>query len=76
MSDYENLCIVEKIRKLSLCPEAEDRRAIGEVNRFYENSKKKMILITPGRIGTSSPELGVPITYAEMSRFSEKSLDR
>ena len=45
-------------------------RAIGEVNRFYENSKKKMLLITPGRIGTSSPELGVPITYAEMSRFS------
>ncbi len=45
-------------------------RAIGEVNRYYENSKKKMLLITPGRIGTSSPELGVPITYAEMSQFS------
>ena len=45
-------------------------RAIGEVNRFYEDSNKKMLLITPGRIGTSSPELGVPITYAEMSRFS------
>ena len=29
-----------------------------------------MLLITPGRLGTSSPELGVPITYAEMSRFS------
>ena len=29
-----------------------------------------MLLITPGRIGTSSPELGVPITYAEMSQFS------
>lgn len=44
-------------------------RAIGKVNRHYEDSGRKMILITPGRIGTSSPELGVPVTYAEISQF-------
>ncbi len=44
-------------------------RAVGRVNRYYENSGKEMLLITPGRIGTSSPELGVPVTYAEISHF-------
>ena len=29
-----------------------------------------MLLIAPGRIGTSSPELGVPAAYAELSHFS------
>lgn len=45
-------------------------RAIGRINRFFENQGKHMILITPGRIGTSSPELGVPAAYAEISHFS------
>lgn len=44
-------------------------RAVGKINRHFENSGKQMLLITPGRIGTSSPELGVPVTYAEISRF-------
>lgn len=68
--------LLKKLENYPYAQKPKIARAIGEVNRFYENSKKKMILITPGRIGTSSPELGVPITYAEMSRFSEKSLDR
>lgn len=45
-------------------------RAIGEVNRYFEGQNKKMLLITPGRIGTSSPELGVPVVYAEISHFT------
>jgi hypothetical protein len=44
-------------------------RAIGKINRYYENSGKKILLITPGRIGTSSPELGLPVSYAEISQF-------
>jgi hypothetical protein len=28
-----------------------------------------MLLIVPGRIGTSSPELGVTVTYAQISQF-------
>ena len=28
-----------------------------------------MLLIVPGRIGTSSPELGVPTTFADISEF-------
>jgi hypothetical protein len=30
---------------------------------------KKMLLMTPGRIGTSSPELGVPASFADISEF-------
>ena len=29
-----------------------------------------LMLLVPGRIGTSSPELGVPVVYAEISQFS------
>ena len=28
------------------------------------------MLIVPGRIGTSSPELGVPVVFADISQFS------
>lgn len=41
---------------------------IGEINRRFED--KKMMLLVPGRIGTSSPELGVPVIYADISGFS------
>ncbi|MCQ2507771.1 MAG: PEP/pyruvate-binding domain-containing protein [Dorea sp.] len=45
-------------------------RAIGAINQRYDRKKKNIMLITPGRIGTSSPELGVPVSYAEISQFS------
>ncbi len=48
---------------------AEVARIIGRINRFYSDKNKKLILIVPGRIGTSSPELGVPVVYAEISMF-------
>ena len=30
---------------------------------------KKMLLMVPGRIGTTSPELGVPTAFADISEF-------
>ncbi len=44
-------------------------RMIGKINWHYHNSKKHMMLMVPGRIGTSSPELGVPTTFADISGF-------
>lgn len=44
--------------------------AIGKVNKYYRGSEKKLMLMTPGRIGTSSPELGVPVTFGDISVFS------
>jgi hypothetical protein len=35
-----------------------------------ESIPKKVLLMTPGRIGTSSPELGVPVRFADISGFS------
>lgn len=43
---------------------------IRELNHRYGDLKQSMMLIVPGRIGTSSPELGVPVVYADISMFS------
>ena len=45
--------------------------AVGSINRYYSGSGKNLLLMTPGRIGTSSPELGVPVTFADISCFGE-----
>lgn len=45
-------------------------RVIGEVNTYCKNNDKTAILIVPGRIGTSSPELGIPVVFADISHFS------
>ena len=44
--------------------------AVGVINRYYRGSGKNLLLMTPGRIGTSSPELGVPVTFGDISNFS------
>ncbi len=45
-------------------------RMISRINQFYEELDKKLMLLVPGRIGTSSPELGVPVVYADISQFT------
>ena len=53
------------------CPYAEKpeiARIIGEINQ--EMGDAVCLLLVPGRIGTSSPELGVPVTYADISCFN------
>ena len=42
---------------------------IGKINWSYRDKGRHMMLIVPGRIGTSSPELGVPTTFADISEF-------
>lgn len=44
-------------------------RMISQINQYYEEEDKKLMLLVPGRIGTSSPELGVPVVYADISQF-------
>ena len=44
-------------------------RIIGNINEFCKENNRKSILIVPGRIGTSSPELGIPVVFAEISQF-------
>lgn len=40
---------------------------IGTINQRM--ASRNTLLLVPGRIGTSSPELGVPVTYTEVSQF-------
>lgn len=44
-------------------------RVIGNINWKYRNQGKHMMLMVPGRIGTSSPELGVPTAFSDISEF-------
>ncbi|MEE8886956.1 MAG: PEP/pyruvate-binding domain-containing protein [Eubacteriales bacterium] len=44
-------------------------KAVGTVNWVSRGQKLHMILMVPGRIGTSSPELGVPTTFSDISAF-------
>ncbi|MBN1785370.1 MAG: phosphoenolpyruvate synthase [Candidatus Methanofastidiosa archaeon] len=43
-------------------------REIGKVNEILDNDH--YILIGPGRWGTSTPELGIPVNYSEISNSS------
>ena len=46
------------------------KKALSDVNWYYRGKGKKLVLLTPGRICTSSPELGVPSAFADISEFS------
>ena len=43
--------------------------AVSAINTYYKGKKKHILLMTPGRVGTSSPELGVPVSFAQISGF-------
>lgn len=54
------------------CPHVEKptvARLVAQVNDHYRTQGKNCLLMTPGRIGTSSPELGVPVSFADISSF-------
>ncbi len=44
-------------------------RVIGQLNWHFRDTGKQLVLLTPGRIGTSSPELGVPTAFSDISSF-------
>jgi hypothetical protein len=45
-------------------------RAVGEAARKVRKvTGATAVLLAPGRIGTSSPDLGVPVTFAEIAAF-------
>lgn len=44
-------------------------KALGVINWYFRDKGKHIMLLAPGRIGTSSPELGVPTTFSDISEF-------
>ena len=46
------------------------KNALSAVNWKCRGQNRRLVLLTPGRICTSSPELGVPSAFADISEFS------
>lgn len=44
-------------------------KLLGSINWYFRKKDKHLMLMVPGRIGTTSPELGVPTSFAEVSEF-------
>ncbi len=44
--------------------------AVRKINVYYRGRGKRILFMSPGRIGTSSPELGVPVNFAAISGFA------
>ena len=44
-------------------------KLIGRINWHYREMGKHMMLIVPGRVGTTSPELGVPTSFSDISAY-------
>ena len=44
-------------------------KLVGKINWHYRDLNKHMMLIVPGRVGTTSPELGVPTSFSDISAF-------
>ena len=47
---------------------------IGRINWKYRDTGTHMMLLVPGRIGTSSPELGVPTAFSDISALEDSAL--
>jgi pyruvate, water dikinase len=45
-------------------------RLIGRINRLHDVNDRGLMLIGPGRWGTHSPSLGIPVSFTEISRAS------
>ena len=38
-------------------------RIIGKINQYFKDTRKTIMLLAPGRIGTKSPELGLTSVF-------------
>lgn len=61
----------EKYLKLVLSDKYEIARVVGKLNRQIEDVRKyPSLLLGPGRWGTTTPSLGVPVKFAEINNVS------
>ncbi len=45
-------------------------RAIGALNARYRERDLTVMFLAPGRVGTTSPELGIPVSFSEIDGFT------
>ena len=71
-SEIDIICYVDphKYYEYTYAQKSSLSRIISDVNAYCKNNDKTALLIVPGRIGTSSPELGIPVVFADISHFT------
>ena len=71
-SEIDIICYVDphKYYEYPYAQKSSLSRIISDVNAYCKNNDKTALLIVPGRIGTSSPELGIPVVFADISHFT------
>ena len=55
--------------KLTLAEKYEVARMIGRLNKTIDKGKCPTLLMGPGRWGTSTPSLGIPVTFSEVNNM-------
>lgn len=60
----------EQYTKLKISDRYELARLIGKISHFDTEKEKTIMLLGPGRWGTSTPSLGVPVSYPEINTIS------
>jgi hypothetical protein len=60
----------QKYSSLALRERYETARIIGRINALQRDNTINTLLIGPGRWGTSTPFMGVPVSFSEISSFS------
>ncbi|MCA1931969.1 MAG: PEP/pyruvate-binding domain-containing protein, partial [Calditerrivibrio sp.] len=66
--DYLIYVPEDEFKKLSNSERYELARAIGAVNREFTKEDNCMMML-PGRVGTTTPSLGVPVSFSEINRM-------
>jgi len=60
----------EEYSRLSLSEKYDIARLIGRLNKISKREECPSILLGPGRWGTTTPSLGVPVRFAEINNFT------
>ena len=70
-TDLDLIVYVDPIKYYSMPYKEKDlvAKLVGKINWHYRDLNKHMMLIVPGRVGTTSPELGVPTSFSDISAF-------
>jgi len=72
VSELDLIVYVDPIKYYNMPYREKDlvAKLIGKINWHYRDTDKHMMLIVPGRVGTTSPELGVPTAFSDISAFA------
>lgn len=70
--DIKRIIIVypQAYHELSLAQKHELSKIVGEINAVTSRTEEPTLLLGPGRWGTTTPSLGVPVSFSEISNMA------